>query len=66
MDHVQRTYRSGNMSFKQAMKQAKRTYKRGGEGPAPSEMSSSLETGPVTGGRRRRRRSSRSRRSSRR
>jgi hypothetical protein len=62
MRHVQDTYRqaNGRLSFKQAMKQAKRSY-RGGNNAMPTQSSLGFQS--LSGGRRsRRRRQSRRRR----
>lgn len=61
MKHVQDTYRqaNGRLSFKQAMKQAKRSY-RGGNNAMPTETSLGFQS--LSGGRSRRRRQSRRRR----
>jgi len=68
MKHVQDTYRQarGRLSYKQAMKQAKRSY-RGGNNAMPTNSSlgfMSVNSNAVSGGRRSRR--SRQRRQSRR
>ena len=60
MKHVQDTYRQarGKLSYKQAMKQAKRSY-RGGNNAMPTNSSlgfMSVNSNAVSGGRRSRRR----------
>lgn len=60
MKHVQNTYRQakGRLSYKQAMKQAKRSY-RGGNNAMPAETSlgfMNVNSNAVSGGRRSRRR----------